>query len=189
MILSREDSRVRSRLLETLDSGEVAIFPCDTIYGFVGRAPDTDPKIRSIKGRGETNPFLMLVGSVAQATDLSNVPLDPRITSLWPGPLTVVIESGEGTVAVRLPDDSFLSGVVEELGAPIYSTSVNRSGTPPLWRIAEIVAEFESDVNLIVDAGDCPAGKPSTILDLTQVPYRILRQGAFEVPAALLARD
>lgn len=189
MILNREDSRVRAQLLETLASGEVAIFPCDTIYGFVGRVPDTDSKIRSIKGRGETNPFLMLVGSVAQAVALSNTPLDPRVTSLWPGPLTVVVQSGETTSAVRLPDDPFLSGVVEELGMPIYSTSVNRSGSSPLWRIAEIVAEFESDVNLIVDDGDRPAGMPSTILDLTRTPYQILRQGAFEVPASLLGRD
>ncbi len=189
MILNRDDSRARAQLLKTLSSGEVAIFPCDTIYGFIGRVPDTDSKIRSIKGRGETNPFLMLVGSVAQAAALSSAPLDSRVTSLWPGPLTVVVRSGSGTVAMRLPDDPFLSGVVDELGAPIYSTSVNRSGQAPLWRIADIVAEFESDVELIVDAGDCPAGMPSTILDLTRAPYRILRQGAYEVPASLLAGE
>ncbi len=188
MVLRRGDTGLRSQVFAVLDGGGVAIFPCDTIYGFVGTVPATESRIRQIKGRGETNPFLMLVGTADQAVELSNGPLDERVVSLWPGPLTVVMRAAEGTVAVRLPDDPFLIEMIRSLGSPVYSTSVNRSGFPPMWRIRDIVAEFENEVDLIVDAGDYPEGAPSTILDITQRPYRILRQGAFEVPAALLER-
>lgn len=186
MVLRQGDPLVSRQLLGVLSAGEVAIVLCDTIYGFVGKAPDTERKIRMIKGRGEENPFLLLAGAVEQVEGLSNAPLDPRVTALWPGPLTVVMNAPEGTVAVRLPDDPFLTEIVRSLGQPIYSTSVNRSGNPPMHLIAEIIREFESEVDLIVDAGDQPAGLPSTILDVTNRPYRVLRQGEFEVPSSLL---
>lgn len=188
MVLARNDPNVRVRLLDTLEHDRVAIFPCDTIYGFVGRAPQTEAAIRHIKGRGETNPFLMLVGSIEQARSLSGRELDERVASLWPAPLTVVLKTAGGTAAVRLPADPFLTGIISSLGSPIFSTSVNRSGSAPLWRISEIIQEFDRDVDLIVDAGDRPAGLPSTILDISGSPYRILRQGAFQVPAILLSR-
>lgn len=186
MVLTQADPLVSGRLLEVLSAGEVAIVRCDTIYGFVGRAPDTERRIRRIKGRGEKSPFLLLVGTIEQAEGLSRASLDPRVSDLWPGPLTIVVDAPGGTVAVRLPDDPFLTGIVRSLGQPIYSTSVNRSGNPPMWRVNEIIREFEAEVDLIVDAGDQPAGRPSTILDVTHRPYRILRQGDFNVPQSLL---
>ncbi|HUX22703.1 MAG TPA: L-threonylcarbamoyladenylate synthase [Spirochaetia bacterium] len=188
MVLKRSDPQLPDRLLPLLSRGGVTILPCDTIYGFVGRVPETEARIRAIKGRGETNPFLVLIGSVVQAEDLAAGPIDKEVTKLWPGPLTVVIRTRDGTLAVRYPDDPFLTEIIRSLDGPVYSTSVNRTGSAPLWRINEIVAEFESDVDMIVDDGDFPAGLPSTILDITTSPYRILRQGAFQVPRNLLER-
>lgn len=187
MVLSSGDPTRRARLLETLGAGGVAILLCDTIYGLVGRAPETESRIRRIKGRGETNPFLMIVGTVAQAAALSSAPLEKSVLALWPAPLTLVLPSATGTVAVRLPNDPFLAELVSALGSPIYSTSVNRSGTPPMWQISEIIREFEDEVDLVIDQGDIPAGKPSTILDVSSRPYRILRQGDFQVPHGLLS--
>lgn len=186
MILSIDDPGLAGRLGDVLSEGGVAIMLCDTIYGFIGRAPETDGRIRTIKGRGERNPFLRLVSSVEEAASLADGPLDPRVTALWPAPLTVVLRAPEGTVAVRLPDDPFLRGVIATLGSPIFSTSVNRSGRPPMSNIAEIIGEFERDVDLIVNAGDRPGGVASTILDVSKTPYRVLRKGAFEVPPELL---
>lgn len=187
MVLLNDDPRLHDRLLGLLEAGGVAIIPCDTIYGFVGRVPDTEERIRRIKGRGETNPFLMLVGTAEQAASLSSVALDEAVVSLWPAPLTLVLPTRDSTVAVRVPNDSFLSEVIATLGAPIYSTSANRSGRAPMWQIEAIIAEFEHEVDLIVDQGDIPAGQPSTILDLTRKPYLILRQGEFRVPPELLS--
>lgn len=186
MILKIDDRRLSSVVIDTLRGGGLAILPCDTIYGIVGRAPDTDTRIRQLKGRGETNPFLMLIATVQQAFDMAEAPLDKRVVSMWPGPLTVVMRAEGGTVAVRLPADSFLRDIIRSLGAPIYSTSVNRSGDAPMWRITDIIRSFAEDVDLVVDAGDRPSGMPSTILDVTERPYRILRQGSLQVPPQLL---
>lgn len=186
MILKIDDRRLSSAVIDTLRGGGLTILPCDTIYGIVGRAPDADARIRQLKGRGETNPFLMLIATVKQAAEMAEAPLDKRVTSMWPGPLTVVMKVAGGTVAVRLPADPFLRAIIRDLGAPIYSTSVNRSGEAPMWRIDDIIRGFAEEVDLIVDAGDRPSGMPSTILDVSERPYRILRQGSFRVPSRLL---
>jgi len=187
MVIRSADRRKEGLLVKILSAGGVVIMPCDTIYGIVGRAPDTEKRIRAAKGRGETNPFLMLIESERDVGRLSDMELDRGVAALWPGPLTVVIQArAGGTVAVRVPSDQSLRRLIGRVGAPLYSTSVNRSGQPSLAIIAEIVREFEHRVDLIVDGGDIPGREPSTLLDVTTRPFRILREGACKVPPALL---
>ncbi len=184
MILTREDSF--NQVIEILEANGVVIVPCDTIYGILGKAPDTDSLIRDIKGRGEAKPFLTLVSSVIQFNRLSVIPFPLELEKYWPGPLTVVttVKTG-GTVAYRLPSDNFLQDVVSHIEVPLYSTSVNSSGEKPLWRLSDIVDQFEDKVDLIVDGGDYKGRLPSTVIDITSKPYKIIRQGALELPEEL----
>ena len=187
MVVRFGEPEVLERVSRILEAGGVVIMPCDTIYGIVGRAPDSEERIRSLKGRTETAPFIVLVPDAAAAERASSGPIDPRIASLWPAPLTVVVPGKEGkSVGLRVPADPFLLSVLRRVAAGLYSTSVNHSGRPPLERISEILAEFENEVELVVDGGDLPGRRPSTLLDITGRPYRILRQGAFQVPPELL---
>ena len=86
------------------------------------------------------------------------------------------------TVAVRCPGDAWLREVIRETGAPIYSTSVNRSGKPVLSDIADIVAEFGDDVELIIDDGDKRNALPSTIVSVADGKCTVIRQGSVVVP-------
>jgi len=63
---------------------------------------------------------------------------------------------------------------------------VNRSGQPALWRIADILEQFEGAVDLVVDAGDLLERLPSTIVDASRRPFRVLRRGALELPEKAL---
>jgi len=173
-------------LARTLGTGGVVVMPCDTIYGLVGLAPDTEARIRSLKGR-EDKSFLRLIASAQWLPRFTAAPLPEPLGPYWPGPLTIIFPSGEGTVALRVPDDPLLQGLLLRLDRPLYSTSVNRSGRPPLWRCADILREFGPEVDLVVDAGDLPSRLPSTILDATSHPFRILRQGSVRIPEELLA--
>ncbi len=181
MILSRENSF--EEIIELLESNRVVIVPCDTIYGFLGKSPETDPIIRQIKGRGELKPFLHLISSIIQFNELSVIPFPKDLEEFWPGPLTVVtaVKSG-GTIAYRLPADKFLQDIVSHIEVPLYSTSVNLSGEEPLWQISDIIDNFEDKVGLIVDAGDFIDKEPSTVIDITCKPYKIIRQGALKLP-------
>ncbi|MGL1894639.1 MAG: L-threonylcarbamoyladenylate synthase [Spirochaetaceae bacterium] len=184
MILLKENSF--EEIVERLTNGEIVIVPCDTIYGILGRSPDTDSAIRSIKGRGEFKPFLHLVSSIIQFNELSIIPFPEDLEEYWPGALTVVtaVKSG-GTIAYRLPSDPFLQDIVSHMESPLYSTSVNISGEAPMWRIKDIIEQFENKVDLIVDGGDYENRKPSTVIDITTRPYKILRQGALTLPLEL----
>jgi L-threonylcarbamoyladenylate synthase len=148
---------------------------------------DSAPLIRNLKGRGEDKPFIIYILEPRDIAVYS--PADPSqpILSLWPGPLTLILPAlGEGTVALRCPADPWVRRVLELCGFGIYTTSVNRSGRPAMGRIGEIIAEFGSSVDLIIDGGDMEGGLPSTIVDACEKPYRVLRQGELAVPGELL---
>jgi len=182
------DPKLLETLVDVLSSNGVVVMPCDTIYGLVGIAPETEGKIRSLKGRQEKS-FLRLIPDPRWLSRFTDSVLPEELKAYWPGALTVIFPAGEGrsgTVALRVPDDALLLRVMERLGKPLFSTSVNASGQPALWRIREIVSAFEASVDLVVAAGDRPAGIVSTIIDITGRPYRVLRRGAVDIPSGLL---
>jgi L-threonylcarbamoyladenylate synthase len=175
----------RRRLAAVLRQGGVAVVPCDTIYGIVGVAPETEGRIRSIKGREEGKPFLQLVADVSWVRRACGVAPPPGLARHWPGPLTVVLPVAgrlpPASLALRVPGSAWLRELIDGLGRPIYSTSVNRAGAEPMWRIADIVRELEGDVDLVVDGGDLPESVPSTIVDATSRPFRLVRRGALAI--------
>ena len=174
-------------LVKVLSNGEPAIMACDTIYGFVGRVPDSEQRIRDIKGREETKPFLQLISDTRMLRVLGFQVPQPRWLELWPGPFTFVLEgSDDRTIAFRIPEDDRLRRLLNHLDAPLYSTSVNRAKFPPMESPAEMNAEFGSEVPVIEDSGRYSGRLPSTLVDLTVHPARILRQGAGLVPRELL---
>jgi L-threonylcarbamoyladenylate synthase len=180
------DPKLADSLVKILGSGGVVIMPCDTIYGLVGVAPDTEQKIRKLKGRQEKS-FLLLIPDLSWLPRYTDSILPEELKTFWPGALTVIFEGKvRGTVALRVPDDSLLQQLMNKLEKPLFSTSVNLAGQPPLWRIGEILSAFEKRVDAVVTAGDRPKGKPSTIIDVTERPFRLLRRGAVELPKAVL---
>jgi L-threonylcarbamoyladenylate synthase len=183
MVLAADSPGAVRALAALLADGGVAIVPCDTIYGIVGIDPQTDARIRAVKGRDEGKPFLRLAADPSWARKLTGREAPHRLARHWPGPLTLVLPArGGSTLALRVPAAAWLRELIDGLGKPLLSTSVNRAGSPALWRVGDIIAEFGPDVDLVLDGGDLPDAEPSTIIDASSRPFRILRQGAFRVP-------
>jgi L-threonylcarbamoyladenylate synthase len=109
-----------------------------------------------------------------------------RFFAIWPAPLTVVFpiaapvaaSRGGRTLAVRMPAAPLVRTLLAAIG-PVTGTSANRSGAPPLADADDVLEAFGSDVDFLVDGGPAPGGEPSTIVDATREPPRILRAGAF----------
>ena len=105
----------------------------------------------------------------------------------WPGPLTIIVHTlakgGEfSTTAFRCPDDDWLRKIVALCGAPIYSTSVNRTGLPVLDNIKQIKDEFGKEVPLIIDDGDMKGGVPSTIVQIDENgQVKVVREGRLKI--------
>ena len=189
MTCSKSDPDSARIASDVLRKGLVAILPTDTVYGFSGivESPgnnyfNADKKIQEIKGRSENKPFIQLISSPEDILTFSDTRIPEKLMRLWPGPLTVIVavKTG-GTVAFRCPGDQWLRDVIDMCQSPIYSTSVNRSGQPVLTGINEISREFEKDVALIVDDGDCRTSIPSTIVRLDDGEVVVVRKGAVEI--------
>lgn len=159
----------------------VIIIPTDTIYGFSGLIGKTADSITRIKGRAEDKPFIALIAEPTDIYRYTEIKIPDRILNLWPAPLTIIVPlKTQGTQAFRCPADEWLRNVIAAAGDAVYSTSVNRSGTPPLTHIETICREFEDSVSLVVEDGNLE-GLPSTLIDLTSGAPRVLRPGAIVI--------
>lgn len=179
--------------VQILRDGGLVVFPTDTVYG-VGVALsrlDAVEKVYALKGRDRSKPLQVLLADAADATGVA-ADLSPlaqmAVDRLLPGPVTLVVKNGElvdpqvvaggKTVGIRVPDAAVCRALVAALGEPIAATSANRSGEPSPVTATEAAAGIGSGVDLILDAGPCPAGRESTVIDLTGEAPRVLRWGA-----------
>lgn len=166
---------------QTLLNNGIAILPSDTLYGFSCIQGKGEKKIEEIKGRGAGKHFLKLALK-EQLDQLTPELPDTKLLSYWPGPLTLILKGIKNpTEGIRVPDNKFIQNILEEVGQPIISTSVNYSGQSPMTSIEEIIKEFEDKVDLIVDAGVLPPSLPSTIINLSTGIPRLVRQGQLKV--------
>ena len=184
MILQKSDANCLSVVSQALLRGKVVIIPTDTVYGFSGIVPLSEGAIRRIKGRDEGKPFIQLIAAPEDIALYSPTIVPDKIRTLMPGALTVIVytqnasSGGRATTAFRCPDDEWLRSLIRMCKAPLYSTSVNRSGAPVIGDVKIMEKEFGSEVFCIVDGGAQKQSLPSTIVDITGSEIKILRQGA-----------
>lgn len=193
---ARQASIARAAAL--LRAGELVAFPTDTVYGAaaVASQPGAVTRLYVAKGRPPEKAISILL---SDARDLGT--LTTEVSDLvrhlsarfWPGGLTLIVPKSDAvlpevspssTVAVRLPDLLLARQIIAAVGAPLAVTSANRSGQPSARSADQVMAQLGGRIAAIVDGGPCPGGVPSTILDCTTDPPRILRAGA--VPGEIL---
>ena len=93
--------------------------------------------------------------------------------------IPAILRGSDGlTHAVRVPADPFMLRLLEKSG-PIYSTSVNISGERSLLSFEDVLSVFDGTLDFIVK-GEGGKGSASTIVDMSQKPYRVVRMGAFD---------
>jgi len=178
---------------EFITRGQVIGVPTDTFYGLAA-----DPfnlaavdEIYRVKGRPETRALPILVNSIEQAIALTrDVP--PNFLKLaqkfWPGALTLLadashrlprkITANQGRVALRWPNSRVACAIIEQLGAPITGTSANISGSPSCSNVEQLLGQLGDRLPLILDSGDTGALVSSTIVDLRDDTWRIVRAGS-----------
>ena len=185
MVLNKSNPESISIVSELIAGGGVGVLPCDTIYGLCSIYGIGEKPLRYVKNRPETKPFLVIC-TLEQARELTGDTIPGDILDIWPAPLTVILNSREGKpLAMRVPRDAFLTELLRTIGSPVYSTSVNTSGEPTLLNFSEIRQRFEPVVDFLVKGQEQQGTVPSTIIDATVYPYRILRQGAYDISSLI----
>ena len=184
-----------------LRRGGVIGIPTDTVYGIAANALDEDAvdRVFTLKGREDTSPIPVLIGEVADLFRYGTHVTDEAVAlaeAFWPGQLTIVVSKsdlipsvvsgGLDTVGLRIADHHVPRRLISDLGAPITATSANISGTEALNSAVSVAEQLGDRLDLVFDGGQLAPSRPSTVIDVTSGPPKILREGA--VPAAAIER-
>ncbi|NLF00504.1 MAG: threonylcarbamoyl-AMP synthase [Anaerolineales bacterium] len=194
-IIHAHSSSAQRRAVEVLQAGGLVAFPTDTVYGLAMMpwSPQAVSRCYQAKRRPSDRPIPLLLSDqkhlprVAVLPDWFKGPFVKAAALFWPGALTIVLPKTEivldevshgPTVAVRVPDLEVTRSIIELAGGILAVTSANLSGQPSPVTASEVMEQLGGRIELILDGGHCRAGVPSTVVDCSVVPPRVLRHGA-----------
>jgi len=175
---------------------QLVVFPTDTVYAVACDAFSAEgvEALNEAKGRTSATALPVMIGSL-RALDGIVTGLSPNARDLlrgfWPGPLTAVCRAqpslmwdlgghdggGAERVAVRMPLHPLALGLLGEVG-PLAVIGANRVGEPVPVDCDEAIDQLGDAVSFYLDAGPCPSGTASSVVDLTCTPPALLRTGA-----------
>jgi L-threonylcarbamoyladenylate synthase len=195
------NTRGIAKAARTVKRGGVIVYPTDTVYGLgcEPRRTAAVQRILDIKGR-TSKPMPILATNVQVAMQL--VVLGPVGRALarhfWPGPVTLVnraripdvpqaLQGEHGTLAVRVPGLAFTRHLLRACGGILVGTSANRSGSPACRSADEVLKSLPFGYETILDGGMSPLGRESTVVDVSGIHPRILREGQISAARVLAA--
>ena len=184
---------IMQQACEALRRGGLVAFPTDTLYALGANAldPAAIQRVQTVKGRHHGKPLSVLVPSAEVAAELAAGHAGGARSLMqvfWPGALTVVVKASSkipsvlrgtaGTVGLRMPAGPVAQALLSAFAGPIIGTSANKSGGADPADAKTVQKAIGGQVDLILDGGRVVLGVPSTVIDCTTQPARILREGA-----------
>lgn len=182
-----------TQAIKILYSGGIIIFPTDTAFGVGCRIDNKNAidRVFQIRNRPMTQALPILVASQEQALTYYSSPSDivrHLMETSWPGALTIVdyckknlilspIRAGGDTVGLRWPNHPVPQALIKAVGVPMVGPSANVHGKPTPFTFDSLDPAFVKQVDFVVP-GVCTVQKPSTVVDCTTDPYKVIRKGA-----------
>lgn len=186
---------VIARAAEIIRSGGVVIAPTETFYALAADPFQEQAVMRifRIKFRNEEKPLPLIASDSSVVERLASQP-SPLARELmarfWPGSLTILLNlmvevprwlrGPGGKVGVRVPPDCPARALAADAGGWITATSANLSDGPEPQEIGLISSKVLEAVDMVIDLGPTPGGKPSTVVEPFDSSLRIIRHGAVE---------
>jgi L-threonylcarbamoyladenylate synthase len=195
-LLPTTDTQAFAHAVRLLRAGKVIAFPTDTVYG-IGADGFNERAIEQLfvvkaRERGKAIPYLL-----SDTKDLAQVAREiPRAAQMlaekfFPGGLTLVVPAsprvpkiliaGGDTIAVRVPNHPTTRALIDALGAPLAATSANISGGENPANARDVLKQLEGRIPLILDGGATRGNIPSTVVDVSTDPPKVLRVGVITV--------
>jgi len=178
-----DQARIRE-IAQALLEGKIVGLPTETVYGLgvVFDNQEAIERLYKIKKRPPDKALALHFDDIEAAEEMFTVlpPFGYRlIEKFWPGPLTIVFQSrkGDKKIGIRIPSHFLLRTIIKAVRKPLYLPSANISGEKEATSAQEIAKVFNGNVDLVVDAGPPVFFKPSTVVDLTYHPFKVLREG------------
>ena len=176
-----------------LRAGGIVIAPTETFYALVAD-PFQENAVRqifSIKARDEKKPLPLIAADLGTVKNL--IQAEQRLAHrmmerFWPGSLTILMGPSRafsrlltgpgGKIGVRVPPWCPARILATRTSGLITATSANISGGPDPVDVSDISPLVSGSVDLVLDLGPAPGGRPSTVVELTNKGFRMVREGA-----------
>jgi L-threonylcarbamoyladenylate synthase len=187
------EEKIITQAVEILAGGGIIAYPTETFYGLGADATNLKAieKIFAVKDRKFKNPISLIIGQTDDAyplvKDISES-AQKLMAAFWPGALTIVfsasgkvsslLTAGSEKIGLRVSSHPIALKIVQNLRKPLTATSANLSGAPECSLASEVAQQIGDKIDAIVDWGQTPGEKASTIIDVTCNPPVILREGA-----------
>jgi L-threonylcarbamoyladenylate synthase len=170
----------------------VIVYPTETFYGLGGR-PDLEESVKRIyliKGRDFKKPLPLIAAdldAVGRAVAQWPPVAEKLAQAFWPGPLTMVLPASPhlpqllhahtGKTAVRISSHAVAGALAASVGGLLIATSANIAGEPATSNPDRLPSTLLSKVDGMLHGGELPGVLPSTIVDVSVAPPRLLRAG------------
>ncbi len=212
---SQQSVAVINEAVQTLRDGGLVAFPTETVYGLGADAknPEAIKKVFTTKGRPSHHPLIVHLAAPDSsdqqtvdwvevvspwARDISEDAIK-LLNAFWPGPLTLVfkkdksvlseVTGGQATVAIRAPAHPIAQTLLRKFNGGLVAPSANRFGKVSPTSAADVRAEFEGVLNLMVlDGGNCQVGIESTIVDMSSGDHAVLLRPGVITPNTILSK-
>lgn len=203
LILSIHPDNPQTRLLKQaaqwLSDGGLLAIPTDSSYAVVARLDDASAadSLRRLRGLDERHHLTILCRDLAEIGHFAKV--DNRQYRLLklatPGPWTFILEAtrevprrvshpSRKTVGIRVPQHAVTLALLEQVGAPLLSTTLIPIGEEEALNDAQDIQErYAHQLAAVIDAGAC-SQLPTTVIDLTSEEPVVARLGRGD-PATL----
>ena len=179
-------------VVECLMDGGIIIYPTDTIYGLgcsilqpkaierVCQVKQIDPK------KAQLSFICSNISDLSIYTKSLSTPLYRMIKNHLPGPYTFILpaskqvpkllKSKKDTVGLRIPDNKIACSIIEQLAHPVLSSSLPGEMVEEYTDPELMFEKFKNQVDIVIHGG-IGGMIPSTIIDCTQEPPLLVRQG------------
>lgn len=182
-------------IVECLLAGGVIIYPTDTIYGlgcdiFQPKAIERICRIKKVDPQKAQLSFVCHdLSDLSRYTKSISTPLYRLLKNYLPGPYTFILpasrevpkilQSKKSTIGLRIPDNIIAQTIVQQLDHPLLSASLPGVMVEEYTDPELMYENFKNLADIVIDGG--PGGiTPSTIVDCTEEPYEVIRQGLGE---------
>jgi len=190
--------RLISQAVAIVRGGGLIAYPTDSCYALgcaIGNKPAID-RITHIRKLDERHNFTLVCRDLSELATYARVDNTAYrlLKSFTPGPYTFILKATREvprrvqnprrrTIGIRVPDNVVANMLLDSLGEPLMSSTLLLPGAElALTDPQEILARLEDQLDLIIDGGSCGI-EPTTVVDLTEEPPRVLRKGLGDASA------
>ena len=175
------------KMAKVIKNGGVIIYPTETAYGIGVDALNKKAilKVHKVKKQPTSKLISIIVPSIEVAKKFGKINngAEKIVEKFMPGPLTLIVKKqkkvpdvlSRKTIAFRISSNKTANAIARKFGGAITATSANIHNEPPVYSFKKAFEVFDGKVDVIVDAGNLPRRKASTVYDVLN--RAIVRKG------------